>query len=85
MHIVAFRLFDALHPRAIRVDKQNLKADTAELGRSGQTQAVGTPERLLPVTCSGERSPVRAVRRRETHLETLRSIISRERQCGAVR
>src|SRR6266446_7307162 len=37
MHIVAFLLLDALHPRAIRVDKQNLKADTAELGRSGQT------------------------------------------------
>ena len=50
MHIVALRLFDALHPRATSVDKQNLKADTAELGRSGQTQAVGTPERLLPVT-----------------------------------
>ena len=43
MHIVAFLLLDALHPLAIRVDKQNLKADTAELGRSGQTQAVGTP------------------------------------------
>src|ERR1700753_817179 len=74
MHIVALRLFDARHPRAIRVDQQNLEADTAELGRSGQTQAVGAPERLLPGYCSGERSPRRAVRRHQTQLETLRPL-----------
>ena len=84
MHVIAFRLFDALHSRAVQIDKQNLEARVVELGGSGETQPVGAPEWLLPVAYTREHSFVRTARRREAQPEALCPGISGERQCGAV-